>query len=259
MQSQNPIPVCVLNRLRRDLDVAPDAIDCVLMRKGKWCNANVYRIKAGERMLTVKEFCSRHPLVRVTIGRFLIAREVTALRRLAGRPGIPTGLEQHGRHALSLDYIAGLTLSDLHRSRERLPRQFFEELEGCAGVMHREGFAHLDMRNLGNIICGVDGRPYFIDFQSCVCTRYLPAVLRKQMECTDYSGIYKGWIRLCSEPLDSMRSQRILRVEQVRRLWIFKGYWLSKLLRKVQDQSRRLHDAKVSRVKLNTDDGLNRM
>lgn len=259
MQSKNAIPAGVLNRLRRDLDVPPDAIDCTLMRKGKWCNANVYRVKSGGRILTVKEFYSRHPLVRVTIGRLLIAREAKALRHLAGLPGIPTGLTQLGRHALSLDYLAGLTLSELRRSRQQLPRQFFEELEECVGAMHRKGFAHLDMRNLGNIICGMDGQPYFIDFQSCVCTKCLPPFLRKQMESTDYSGIYKGWARLCEEPLDSMRSQRILRVEQARRLWIFKGYWLSKSLRKIQNNPRTSHEEKVSAVKMKTNDGRNHL
>lgn len=137
-------------------------------------------------------------------------------------------------YALAMDHVAGQTLGELARRRDRLPKRFFEELEERLETMHRAGFAHLDMRNLGNIICGNDGQPWFIDFQSCVCIRCLPPALRRQMQETDYSGIGKGWIKLCEEPLDPARAARLERFSKTRRFWIFKGYWLGKTFQHLQ-------------------------
>ncbi len=224
------MPPQVVERVRRAFALPAEASGFECIKQGKWCNADIYRFEANGRARVAKEFHSRHPLVRLTIGRFLIAREAKALLRLAGLPGIPGGVRRLDPYALVMDYLPGQTLAELARRRSQLPKRFFEELEGRLETMHRAGFSHLDLRNLGNMICGNDGQPWFIDFQSCVCIRGLPPVLRRQMQETDYSGIGKGWIKLCEEPLDPARAARLDRFGKTRRFWIFKGYWLDKTL-----------------------------
>lgn len=228
MDAKPSIPACVAERVRGALGVAPEALRVTPIKQGKWCNANLYRVEGAGRILVVKEFHSRHPLVRATVGRLLIGREAKALCRLAGLPGVPGGAQRLGPAALCVEYVAGSTLSERYRQGNRVPTSFFEELERRLECMHQKGFAHLDMRNLGNMICGDDGQPWFIDFQACVCTRCLPPLLRRQMEDTDQSGIYKAWIKLGAEPLDATRAAWLEQFGRTRKLWVFKGYWFSK-------------------------------
>ena len=199
---------------------------------GKWCNANVLRIRAGDRVYAVKEFHARHPLVRFTLGRLMIRRELKALRRLAGLPGIPSESHRLDAYALILDYIPGHTLSELHRNAEHVPPAFFEEMEKRIRAMHRMDYAHLDLRNLGNTIRDDNGDPWFIDFQSSVCTRRLPRIVRRQMEDTDRSAVIKGLQRLCKAPLTEEQIRFLNRFEHTRKFWKFKGYWLSKTLKR---------------------------
>ena len=207
--------------------VAPGSL--VLINRGKYSNANVYRYSEGARTLVIKEFCSKAWPVRATVGRFLVRREARALADLAGIAGIPPEARRLGPAALAEAFIEGETLVDLHRvKRARLPKSFFLDLERLVGEMHRAGYAHLDMRNLGNIMRGRDGRPYLLDFQSCMRTRRLPALVRRIMENSDRSGIYKCWVRLCEEPMGPDREAFMQRFKGTRKFWVFQGYWFRK-------------------------------
>ncbi len=71
-----------------------EAASIAWINRGKWRSADIIRIEVDGRNLSVKSFAARHMLVRTTIGRFLTGREVRALRRLAGLPGIPSGVHR---------------------------------------------------------------------------------------------------------------------------------------------------------------------
>ena len=88
--------------------VAPGSL--VLINRGKYSNANVYRYSEGARTLVIKEFCSKAWPVRATVGRFLVRREARALADLAGIAGIPPEARRLGPAALALALVlAGLT------------------------------------------------------------------------------------------------------------------------------------------------------
>jgi hypothetical protein len=204
-----------------------------LINKGQYGNADVYRCTAGALDLVIKEFLSKPWPIRATVGRFMIRREARALGDLADIAGIPAGGRRLGPFALAEAFVAGETLVHLHRARHaKLPKSFFLDLERLVGDMHRAGYAHLDLRNLGNILCAANGRPCLLDFQSCIRTARWPSPLRRLMEKADRSGVYKCWRKLCAEPLDPERAAFLDRFGALRKLWIFEGYWIRKAWRR---------------------------
>lgn len=230
----NPqLPECVLNRLIRLTGVPASQIRWECLRSGKWCNANVYRIDLDEDQVVVKEFYSRSAFVRETIGRLLIWREFSVMKRLNGMPGVPGGIRRLGRCALMMDYISGKTFSTLTVEHKDVPRRVFEDLERHIETIHAAGYVHLDLRNMGNVVVDEDGNPYIIDFQSYCTTRCLPGRLRLYAQEADYSGVYKGWQRLCNDRLDEKRFALMKRVERRRRFWVLEGYWLDKFFSRV--------------------------
>jgi len=233
MPSPADIPPGLLDLLRAAFHSNLEAADLLLLKRGNYANANVHRARIDGRDWAIKEFLSRPWLVRHTLGRFLIRREARVLAALDGIAGIPRDGRRLGPAALAMAFVAGKALADLRREGGQLPRSFFLDLERLVDDIHAAGYAHLDVRNLGNIICGPDQRPCLLDFQSSVRTQRLPQWLRRIMEDTDRSGIYKCWRKLCPEPLDPERDAFRQRFQRTRKLWVFKGYWLGKTWKKL--------------------------
>lgn len=222
--------VAVLRTRFQDQAITAECLQ--LLQRGNYGNANVYRYADEKRDIIVKEFLSRSWWIRATMGRFYAHREVKALTDLKNNPGIPENPCRLGAHAFCYDYIQGEALSTLTKGSTKIPKTFFIELERRVKQLHASGFAHLDVRNLGNIVQAKDGQPYLIDFQSCVGTRHFPRKILMIVEDADYSGVYKSWKKLCEEPLDTKRAAFLAMVNHRRKLWIFKGYALKKAARR---------------------------
>ena len=213
--------------------------DLVLLKRGGYGNANVYRLETAGQVWVIKEFYSRSWLIRHTFGRFMIHREVQALVHLDVISGVPGGARRLGPAALAEAFIEGETLVKWHRTQlGKLPKSFFLDMERLVAEMHRAGYAHLDLRNLRNIICTRETRPCFLDFQSSICTTGWPRFFRRIMENTDRSSIYKAWILLCEEPLDAERETFLKRTNSIRKLWILKGYMFAGVFHKLALQRR---------------------
>lgn len=234
------IPEHLVGLLRKAYGPAVETRDLILLKRGSYGNANVYRLGEGANAQVIKEFYSRPWFIRKTFGHFLIRREARALADLDGIVGIPSRGRRIGPEVLTEAFVEGDTLVDLHRIHQtQLPRAFFLDLERLVAEMHRAGYAHLDLRNLGNILCGRNGRPCILDFQSCMRTAHLPRWVRRIMENTDRSGIYKCWNHLCEEPLDPERAAFMTEFSSTRKLWVFQGYWASKTWIKLSHWFRR--------------------
>ncbi|NLB66179.1 MAG: hypothetical protein GX803_06905 [Lentisphaerae bacterium] len=230
-----PLPPALLPRLRQAFGSAFDPARLTLVLQGNYGNARVLRLDLDDRVLAIKEYHSRSWFIRHTVGRFMIWQEVRSLAALAKLPGVPHDLTPIDAVTYAMEWINGHSLTQLHRDLNvRLPKSFFLELEELVARMHQAGVVHLDIRNLGNIMQGSDGRPYLLDFQSAFSTRLLPGFVRRIMEAADRSGIYKAWRLLCDEPLDPERTAFADRFKRWRKLWIFKGYWLSEFFRNRQ-------------------------
>lgn len=197
-----------------------------LLKRGRYANANIYQFEVDEKLLVVKEFYSQIWFIRVTIGRLLVFRELKMLRSLAGIPGVPGEVRRIGPYALAMTHVGNEALKRCHHSGRKLPKAFFLELERLVDSIHRAGYVHLDLRNMGNIICDNAGKPRIIDFQTCLKTTNLPRKVRRFMEDIDRSGIYKNWSRVCEDQLDPERKVFQENFDNVRKFWFFKGYWL---------------------------------
>ena len=115
--------------------------------------------------------------MRNTLGRFLLWRELAALRRLAGLRGVPADAFRLDAHAIAARYLPGTTLAELPPGR--VSTSFLEALERLLRRVHQCGMVHLDTRGGGNMLMMPDGEPGIFDFQAALSTQWMPAGLRR--------------------------------------------------------------------------------
>jgi tRNA A-37 threonylcarbamoyl transferase component Bud32 len=195
-----------------------------VVHKGRFANAIVYRYKDDTFDLIVKDFSQSPWFIRKTFAKLSVNQEFKGLSRLAQLDAVANRFSRLSPIAVAYDYIEGTPLRSLIHQGETLPVEFFIELERQVAKMHRLGIVHLDLRNMGNILCGSDGKPYIIDFQSTISFSRFARWLQRFMRGSDMSGVYKAWDKLSSTPLPRAKQQYLQRFNHVRKRWIFKGY-----------------------------------
>lgn len=193
-----------------------------LLRDGRFANARVERVRIDGVDWIFKDFSSRAFLVRHTIGRFLLGRELRALRHLDGIPGIPSQAFRVDAFAIAARYVPGRTLARVEGAL--VSTAFLISLEALLEQVHARGLVHLDTRGGSNLLMMPDGEPGIIDFQATLSTRWMPAPLRRWFDDMDMSGVYKKWLRWQPETLDEQRRARYERLTRWRRLWLLRGY-----------------------------------
>jgi RIO-like serine/threonine protein kinase len=194
-----------------------------LLSRGRWANAVLTLHRHGDATWVVKDFRPRSFLLRNTIGRFLVRREVRVLRRLAGLQGVAQDAFRLDAHALAYRFVPGVTLNQADLGA-RAP-QFFAALERLLQQVHvRAGVLHLDVRNARNVLVSERGDPVLLDFQSHLSTRWMPDGMRRFAERFDLAGVYKHWARRSPESFDEERARVLARMNRWRRLWPLRGY-----------------------------------
>lgn len=216
-----------------DLRFHPEHLS-VLRDTGHCANAVVMRYKDSQVDLVIKDFARCNWLLRKTFARFIIAHEAKALEQLSGITGVTPHCYKLGESMLAYPFIEGTPLNKIKQSGRRLPRQFFIDFETLVSRIHQQGLVHLDLRNLGNVLVGPDGKPYCIDFQSAIGFGSFPAGLQRFMKGADVTGVYKAWKILCEEPLPTEHATYLEEYNQVRKRWIFRGYPVARLKRRLK-------------------------
>ena len=197
--------------------------DRKLLRDGRFANARVERVRIGGVDWIFKDFSSRAFLVRHTVGRFLLGRELRALRQLDGLPGIPSQAFRIDALAMAARFVPGRPLSDMPKGP--VATEYLLALEALLRQVHARGLVHLDTRGGGNLLMGPDGAPGIIDFQAALSTRRMPLALRRWFEDMDLSGIYKKWKRWQPDTLGDERQALLDRLNRWRRWWLLRGYF----------------------------------
>jgi len=118
----------------------------------------------------VKDFSMNRFLFRHLAGRFLVWRESRAYRQVAGLEGVPMLYRVINGLAIVVEYIPGISLSDLERPSD-LPEHFFQACADLLSRIHARGVAHCDLKREPNILVGSDGRPYFVDWAAAILHR----------------------------------------------------------------------------------------
>lgn len=194
-----------------------------LLRDGRFANARVERVRLAGADWIFKDFSSRAFVVRHTFGRFLIGREVRALRRLQGIAGVPGDAFRVDGVAMAARFVPGRALADTPDGP--FSTDFLLALEALLRQVHARGIVHLDTRGGGNLLIQPDGTPGIIDFQAALSTRWMPRALRSWLEDMDLSGIYKKWARWQPDTLGAQRQAQLERLNRWRRWWLLRGYF----------------------------------
>jgi hypothetical protein len=194
-----------------------------LLRDGRFANARVERVRLDGVDWIFKDFASRHWFVRHTVGRFLLGREVAALRRLEGLHGIPSQAFRVDALAMAARFVPGRSLVTVQRGD--VGADYLTALEALLMRVHERGLVHLDTRGGGNLLLMPDGGPGVIDFQAALSTRWMPRALRRWFEDMDLSGVYKKWQRWQPDTLGDERLASLQRLNRWRRWWFLRGYF----------------------------------
>ena len=193
------------------------------LAKGRWANADLSLFDDGAAPWVIKDFSPCAAPVRHTVGVFMVRRELQALIRLQGIPGIAADPFRLSPFALAYRYIPGMTLKESRRSGSITP-DFFLQLEDIVRRMHERNLVHLDIRYMRNILITPEGTPAIIDFQSSLALDHIPRMFHGPLRAIDLSGVYKCWQAVCPGTMDAERSALFEAVQKKRSLWIFKGY-----------------------------------
>jgi RIO-like serine/threonine protein kinase len=192
------------------------------LARGRIANADLLLLECGGRRWVVKDFMVSPGWIRHTLGRWFTRRELQALTRLRGIPGIPENALRVDAFALAYQFVEGRALSEA--SPDELSTDFFLAMETAVKAMHARGIAHLDLRNRGNVLVGPQAQPVLIDFQSHMpLPRWIPPLAR-YLEKIDLSGVYKAWEKSLPGTLDEERRRVLDSVNVWRNWWIFSGY-----------------------------------
>lgn len=149
----------------------------------------------GQRAVT-KDFFDAPTWYRLTVGRFLIRREIEAYRRLQGVPGIPRLLGVPRPDVLVIEYIPGTEVSQLEPGS--LPPEALSQLQETLEGMHRAGVVHLDLGHDSdgdfgretNMIWSDWGRLYVVDLAGALLRR-LPSPLFEGLAAHDRLALTK--------------------------------------------------------------------
>jgi hypothetical protein len=196
-----------------------------LLRDGRFANARVERVRLDGVDWIFKDFSSRAWWVRHGFGRFLVGREVRALQRLEGLPGIPSQAFRVDGCALAARFVPGRTLGRVETDDGGMSAEFLAALEALLQQVHARGLVHLDTRGGNNLLMMPDGAPGIIDFQAAVSTRWMPGFLRRWFEGMDLGGIYKKWLQFQPAAMGQRRRTHFEQINRWRRLWVFRGYF----------------------------------
>ncbi len=192
----------------------------VCLVRGGFAKPDLNRITLDGQTFMVKDVRRRNFFLRWTLGLWLINKEWKIYSKLNGVKGVPKALEKIDRFAFVIEFISGRPIE----RGENLSPFFFSTLMSILKEIHLRGVVHLDLRHKGNILVGVNGEPFLIDFNSSfsfrvrgIFHRYFFPLLR----WVDYGGLLKLKERVSPSSMTPEETLFLRRFNRIRKLWIF--------------------------------------
>jgi hypothetical protein len=177
---------------------------------------------AGKVVLKVQRTAAFCLIPLGWLGWILARREEAMLKHLEGLEGVPRFLERWGRTGLTREFIEGSSLS----SAQRVPDDFHPRLARLIEALHARGMAYVDLEKRDNVVVGVNGLPYLIDFQ---ISWYWPRrwggelwparLTRGWLQTGDRYHLLKLWRRTRPDQLTSQQ-----RAASYRKPWFVRNY-----------------------------------
>ncbi len=156
------------------------------LKKPRTYGPEVRLVRGSDCAVVEKSYRDRILPVRM-LGYLLVFWERFIYRKLQGIEGIPVLMPCPDPLTLVTRFMGGKNLRDT----ETLPdKEYFEALTALISQMHSRGVIHLDLRNRRNYGIDEAGRPYLVDFATCL---YIPWKNRisKTLEALDWMGFLK--------------------------------------------------------------------
>lgn len=151
----------------------------VLQRSKSSLKANVFITTIAGKCVVVKDYSASHPLLRATLCKWFIRREIAAIKRLQEHPGVPEFVGPYGQFGFGMELIEGRTLDNsLLKNNATLLRK----IDQTVTWMHFFGVGHNDIRNK-NLILDRAENLFIVDFAS--------AVIRPNRRLSVLSLLYK--------------------------------------------------------------------
>lgn len=138
------------------------------LKHDSWAASALYLAADGTRIAC--KYSRARPVLLLPfrwVGMMLAAREQAVFEQMNEVDGFPRWagpVVMNGRslpHAVAHYWIEGETFTPT----ARVDDHFFPRLESMISKFHSAGMAYVDMPKWENILIGVDGRPYLIDYQ----------------------------------------------------------------------------------------------
>jgi hypothetical protein len=161
-----------------------------LSRGGRFA-ADVMLVESDAGRAVVKDFASRGLLVRHSLGRWLIRREVRIHRVLQGHPAVPTLLGRIDRFAFATLHCDGSRFS--FRRPWIFDAEFARRLARAVDGLHARGVVHLDLAHRSNVRADTAGRPVIVDFETAL--RFRPGGLAARVALPLLARIDRHQIR----------------------------------------------------------------
>lgn len=205
------------------LEAAATPLTVQMLHQGGWGKADIKSVAYGSDRAVLKDFTDKSWPVRI-LGRRQVARELRALLRLQGIPGIPKCYGEAGGIGILMEPMEGERITRWCRRKRAEAGPMFEKLQRLVEQIHARGVAHIDLRKRDNILVTEDGRPCIIDFNASFCfdpedlgARLLFPLMRR----IDDSAVLKWKSRLAPELLTQAEIARHRLMSRLRRLWFF--------------------------------------
>lgn len=209
---------------------------CGILRKPSSTSPIIWRLKKGGVKAIVKDFRYNGFIYRNTAGRFLVWREEKAYRKLKGLTGVPRLYKSLGGLALVIEEIQGTDIETM-AVVSTLDDSFYNDLKDLINRIHERGLVHCDLKRAPNIMRGLDGKPYIVDWASAISDRefrFFPLnLIYKRFIRDDLNAVTK--IRLKYEPEKVSREERELYMERSRAELLIRSIkdWFKDNLKKI--------------------------
>jgi predicted Ser/Thr protein kinase len=172
---------------RRDLS----ALVTRVIHQGRGYGSTVSLIEKDGQRAAVKDFVNAPRAFRVLVAPYLLSREVRALKRLQGAPGVPRLYGRIDRHAIITEYIEGTPLD--HYSTGELAPEVFPRVQQVIDGIHERGVSHGDLKRRSNLLLTPQGEIYLVDFAAATVGRRplrpFTNWLQKQMALVDDKSV----------------------------------------------------------------------
>jgi predicted Ser/Thr protein kinase len=93
-----------------------------------------------------------------------LERENSAYQRMHGVVGVPASYGFLDKQFLVMEFIDGIAYRQAKWPNEEDRTAWFDQLLSIIQTFHARGVSHGDLKSKTNLIAGVDGKPYIIDF-----------------------------------------------------------------------------------------------